>query len=120
MKKYKYQCDNNKCNHQFIDDNPSCCPKCKTDDFTILEQVNTYYADGYIAHNSHYRVGTKVPEHLMPRERHLLKEDINPCPCPGGGMSELCCPKTELFSTVIFKGIFEALILGSRILNLPI
>ena len=41
MKKYKYKCDNSKCNHQFIDDNPSSCPKCRKDDFTILSQVNS-------------------------------------------------------------------------------
>jgi hypothetical protein len=41
MKKYKFQCDNSNCNHQFIDDNPSICPKCKKDDFTILSQVNS-------------------------------------------------------------------------------
>lgn len=41
MKKYKYQCDNSDCNHQFVDDNPSSCPKCGKDDFTILSQVNS-------------------------------------------------------------------------------
>ena len=41
MKKYKYQCDNSECNHQFVDDNPSSCPKCGKDDFTILSQVNS-------------------------------------------------------------------------------
>lgn len=41
MKKYKYQCDNSECNHQFVDDNPSSCPKCEKDDFTILSQVNS-------------------------------------------------------------------------------
>ena len=41
MKKYKYQCDNSECNHQFVDDNPSSCPKCRKDDFTILSQVNS-------------------------------------------------------------------------------
>ena len=41
MKKYKYQCDNSECNHQFIDDNPSSCPKCGKDDFTIISQVNS-------------------------------------------------------------------------------
>lgn len=41
MKKYKYQCDNSKCNHQFIDDNPSSCPKCDKDDFTIISQINS-------------------------------------------------------------------------------
>ena len=40
MKKYKYQCDNSKCNHQFIDDNPTSCPKCGKDDFTIISQIN--------------------------------------------------------------------------------
>ena len=41
MKKYKYQCDNIKCNHQFIDDNPTSCPECKKDDFTIIAQVKS-------------------------------------------------------------------------------
>lgn len=43
MKKYKFQCDNTDCKHQFIDDNPSCCPKCKKDDFTIIAQLNSNY-----------------------------------------------------------------------------
>ena len=43
MKKYKFQCDVSDCKHQFVDDNPNCCPKCKKDDFTIISQENTNY-----------------------------------------------------------------------------
>jgi hypothetical protein len=36
MEKYKYKCDNNACNHEFVAENPSNCPKCGCDDFIII------------------------------------------------------------------------------------
>ena len=36
MKKYKYQCDNNDCRKKFVSLNPTNCPHCTSDDFTLI------------------------------------------------------------------------------------
>ena len=40
MPKYKYQCDNASCSKKFIDSNPSNCPHCTSDDFTLIGESN--------------------------------------------------------------------------------
>ena len=40
MKKYKYQCDNASCSKKFVDSNPSNCPHCTSDDFTLIGESN--------------------------------------------------------------------------------
>jgi len=40
MKKYKYQCDNSSCSKKFIASNPSNCPSCTSDDFTLIGEPN--------------------------------------------------------------------------------
>lgn len=39
MEKYKYKCDNEACNHVFVAENPSNCPKCECDDFIIIGET---------------------------------------------------------------------------------
>ena len=40
MKKYKYQCDNASCSKKFVASNPTNCPTCTSDDFTLIGEPN--------------------------------------------------------------------------------
>ncbi len=111
MEKYKYKCENELCNHIFIDENPTNCPKCGCDDIIIIGEVRPPWYKliigilllGVISTATYYAITSDVKddETIVVKDGDVVRKDLKYE--FGENYIKVISPKVEDFTALNFR-----------------